>query len=104
MSRKRKTTVFPKMRKIDQCTIKHEDAEKYFPKAFRDYAEQIAQYIAKGFLKPDHPPESWNIKEDYAKLLRAMERNEEAEQVETEAKILKDSDVQAKAKKPGASS
>ncbi len=82
-------------------TGNHARSEEYFQKAFHDYAEQIAQYIAEGFLKPDHSTENWKIKEDYAKLLRAMGRDEEAAKVEAEARILEEIDIQAK--KPGAS-
>ncbi len=49
-------------------------------------------YIAKGFMKPDQPTESWQMKEDFAKLLRAMGRDDEAEQTERESRELKAKD------------
>ncbi|CAN5551859.1 hypothetical protein BH10CYA1_BH10CYA1_25130 [soil metagenome] len=69
-------------------------AEEYFTRAFDEHAELISGYIAKGYVKPEHPTESWQIKEDFAKLLRAMGRDDEAEKTEAESKVLKEKDPQ----------
>ena len=74
----------------------HAEAEDYFKRAFQEHSEQISGYIAKGYMKPDHSKVSWQMKEDFAKLLRAMGRNNEAERTEAESKELREKELREK--------
>ncbi len=70
-------------------TGNHKKSEHHFQTATSSHADHITQYKDKNYLPADSPIENWRIKEDYALLLRAMGRDEEAEQMEIESRFLK---------------
>jgi tetratricopeptide (TPR) repeat protein len=70
-------------------TEKLVEAEEHFKLATAKHAAQMQDYITKGFMAADSSTENWLIKEDYAKLLRKLGRDEEAQQMEDESKALK---------------
>ncbi|HEY9683592.1 MAG TPA: hypothetical protein V6C89_20220 [Drouetiella sp.] len=68
---------------------KHVESEKHFKIAAVKHAELVKQYHQKGF-SISAPLENWQIKRDYAALLHAMGRTEEAKQMEIESLELKE--------------
>ncbi|MBS2004294.1 MAG: hypothetical protein JST44_22495 [Cyanobacteria bacterium SZAS LIN-5] len=69
---------------------RYEEAEEHLKQGMVKHAELIQQYKNKGFAKDDVPLESWQMKSDYAALLKAMGRNKESEKTEEESQQLKE--------------
>jgi tetratricopeptide (TPR) repeat protein len=67
------------------------DADEHFQQAFQFHDQSQKRRIEKG--RQQHALNApWFMKEDYAKLLRLMSRDDEAEVVEAECKTLKEED------------
>ncbi|MBI2811443.1 MAG: tetratricopeptide repeat protein [Candidatus Melainabacteria bacterium] len=73
-------------------TGNYSGAEEHFNRATAEHAQQIAHYIEKGYMAADSSTENWQIKADFAKLLRAVGRDEDAEREERESNALKEKD------------